>query len=188
VLAAVGIPAIGAPGFEAEDVIASLAKRATGRVEILSGDRDLFALVHDPDVTVLYPERRGEYSIIDEAEITRRYDIPGRVYGDYAILRGDPSDGLPGLPGVGAKTAATMLQRHGSIEGVLWDGKITKADADYIKRAMAVVLPVETIPLDLPDPLLPRAPANAKRTEELKKQYGLGGALDRLLKALASQS
>ena len=131
VLAAAGIPAVGAPGFEAEDVIASLVKRVSGRIEILSGDRDLFALVHDPDVMVLYPERRGEISVIDEAEITRRYEIRGRLYGDFAILRGDPSDGLPGLPGVGAKKAAALAR--------------------------------------------------------LKRDYGLGGAVDRLLRAMEGQ-
>jgi 5'-3' exonuclease len=189
VLAAIGIPALGAEGFEAEDVIATLVKRVGvgPRIEIISGDRDLFALVRDPDVAVLYPERRGEVSVIDEAEITRRYEIPGRAYGDFAILRGDPSDGLPGLPGVGAKKAALMLQRHGSIEGVLWDGNITKEDADYIKRAMAVVLPVQTIPLDVPEAIVPRAPSNPAGLARLKKAYGLGGSVERLLRALESQ-
>ncbi len=190
VLAAVGIPAIGAEGFEAEDVIATIVKKVGvgPRIEILSGDRDLFALVRDPDVVVLYPERRGEFSIIDEAEITRRYDIPGRLYGDFAILRGDPSDGLPGLPGVGAKKAAAMLHRHSSIEAVLWDGNITKEDAVYIKKAMSVVLPVETIKLDVPDARVPTAPNDPAALARLKKDYGLGGAVERLLKALEGQS
>jgi 5'-3' exonuclease len=186
VLAAVGIPALGAPGFEAEDVIASLAKRVSGRIEILSGDRDLFALVHDPDVVVLYPERRGEISVIDEAEVTRRYDIPGRVYGDFAILRGDPSDGLPGIPGIGAKKAAALLQRHGSIEGVLWDGNITTDDAAYIKMAMAVIPPVETIDLEVPDATVPTTPHDPGALARLKRDYGLGGAVDRLLRVMES--
>jgi 5'-3' exonuclease len=189
VLAAVGIPALGAKGFEAEDVIATVVKKVGWgpSIEILSGDRDLFALVRDPNVVVLYPERRGEFSIIDESEITRRYDIPGRLYGDFAILRGDPSDGLPGLPGVGAKKAAAMLRRHGSIEGVLWDGNITKEDASYIKKAISVVAPVETIPLELPDATVPAEPAHPAMLARLKQDYGLGGAVDRLLKAMAGQ-
>jgi 5'-3' exonuclease len=186
VLAAFSIPAVGAAGYEAEDVIASLIGFAEGRVEILSGDRDLFALVRDPDVVVLYPKARGELWVVDEAQIEAKYNIPGRAYGDFAILRGDPSDGLPGLPNVGEKTAAAMIRRHGSIEGVLWDGKITEADADYIKRAARVVLPVSTIPLVRPDGRLRKEPENLEAIETLKMKYGLGGAVDRLLRALAA--
>src|SRR5689334_5449989 len=110
VLAALGIAVVGAEGFEAEDVIATLAARAAGPVEIVSGDRDLFALVRDPDVRVLYPVTGVTKLLeVDEAEITRRYAIPGRAYGDFALLRGDPSDGLPGVPGIGEKTAAKLV-------------------------------------------------------------------------------
>ncbi|HET9102704.1 MAG TPA: hypothetical protein VFN55_05070 [Solirubrobacteraceae bacterium] len=94
-LAQIGIDVRRADEHEAEDVIATLARLVPGTVEIASGDRDLFALVQDPRVRVLYPERSG-LAVIDEAEITRRYAIPGRRYADFAILRGDPSDGLPG--------------------------------------------------------------------------------------------
>jgi 5'-3' exonuclease len=186
VLAAFGIPAVGAAGFEAEDVIASLLKFVEGRAEILSGDRDLFALVRDPDVVVLYPGTKGQVQVVDEAEIERKYEVPGRAYGDYAILRGDPSDGLPGLPNVGAKKAAAMIVRHGDIEGVLQDANISEADADYIRRAMKVVLPVTTIPLDLPDARLRREPRDPEAVAALKLKYGLGGAVDRLLGALAA--
>ena len=186
VLRAFGIPAVGAAGYEAEDVIASLIPFAEGRVEILSGDRDLFSLVRDPDVVVLYPSGKGELLVVDEAEIQRKYGIPGRAYADFAVLRGDPSDGLPGLPGVGEKKAAAMIKRHGSIEGVLWDGNITVEDADYIRRAMAVVMPVATIPLKRPDARVRPEPADAARVEALKSEYGLGGAVDRLLRALAT--
>src|SRR5438094_6379711 len=117
VLGAIGVEVLGAAGYEAEDVIASVAARATGRVEIVSGDRDLFSLVRDPDVCVIYPEGKGVWRRVDEGDIAARYDIPGRAYADYAILRGDPSDGLPGLRGVGDTTAADLLGRYGSIEG-----------------------------------------------------------------------
>ena len=110
----IGIDVVGVADYEAEDVIATLTRLAAGAVEIASGDRDLFALVEDPRVRVLYPERSG-LAVIDETEITRRYAIPGRRYADFAILRGDPSDGLPGLKGVGAVTAAAMIRRHGDI-------------------------------------------------------------------------
>lgn len=188
VLGAFGIPAVGAAGYEAEDVIASLLKFAEGRAEILSGDRDLFALVRDPDVMVLYPETKGQVLLVDEAEIERKYGIPGRAYGDYAILRGDPSDGLPGLPNVGAKKAAALIERHGNIEGVLNGANISEADADYIQRAMKVVLPVATIPLGRPDARLRAGPKDAVAVEALKLKYGLGGAIDRLLGALAAIS
>ena len=124
----VGIDVIGVADYEAEDVIATLTRLAPGTVEIASGDRDLFALVQDPRVCVLYPERSG-LAVIDESEITRRYAIPGRRYADFAILRGDPSDGLPGLKGVGAVTAAAMIRRHGDIEGVLRDRPLRHSGA-----------------------------------------------------------
>src|SRR2546428_8683696 len=120
VLGAIGIAVVGAEGFEAEDVIATLAARARGPVEIVSGDRDLFALVRDPEVRVLYPLVGVTKLLqVDEAEITRRYGIPGRAYGDFALLRGDPSDGLPGVPGIGEKTAARLIAAHGSLANVL---------------------------------------------------------------------
>jgi 5'-3' exonuclease len=184
VLAAFGIAVVGAAGFEAEDVIASLVQFAEGRVEILSGDRDLFALVRDPDVVVLYPQSRGEVQVVDEAEIERKYGIPGRSYVDFAILRGDPSDGLPGLPNVGEKKAAALIHRHGSIEGVLWEGNLTEADVDYVQRAIKVVPPVATIPLERPEGRLRNDAADATRVAVLKKHYGLGGAVDRLLRAI----
>ncbi|MEA2684351.1 MAG: hypothetical protein QOK05_2679 [Chloroflexota bacterium] len=185
VLAAIGISRIGVPGFEAEDVIASLLAHAGGRVDIISGDRDLFALVRDPDIRVLYPKGGGVLEVVDEAEITRKYGVPGRAYGDFAILRGDPSDGLPGLPGVGAKKAADLVNRHGGIEGLLRDGRLTDADRDYLTRAAKVVLPVTTIPLDPPLAAVPRTPADPAALEALKKAHGLGGAVDRLTRVMA---
>src|SRR6266404_5818186 len=155
VLGALGIAVIGAEGFEAEDVIATLAARAREPVEIVSGDRDLFALVRDPDVRVLYPLVGVTKLLqVDEAEITRRYGIPGRAYGDFAILRGDPSDGLPGVPGIGEKTASKLIAEHGSIETLLASPSVPPSVArrldaarDYLAAAMRVVLPVIDVPL-----------------------------------------
>lgn len=185
VLEAIGISRIGVPGYEAEDVIASLLQHAHGRVDIVSGDRDLFALVKDPDVRVLYPGGAGRLEVIDEAEISRRYGIPGRAYSDFAILRGDPSDGLPGLPGVGAKKAADLVRRHGGLEGLLRDGRLSDADRDYLARAMRVVLPVTTIPLPAPHAAVPTVPRDPHRLLALQREHGLGGAVDRLLRVLA---
>jgi 5'-3' exonuclease len=185
VLEAIGLARVGVPGFEAEDVIASMLAHASGRVDIVSGDRDLFALVRDPDIRVLYPKGAGVLEVVDEAEIERKYGIPGRAYGAFAILRGDPSDGLPGLPGVGAKKAADLVRKHGDLEGLLKNGRLGDADRDYLQRAMKVVLPVMDIPLDPPDTRVPRQPADPARLEALKRQYGLGGAVDRLVHVLA---
>src|SRR5262249_38592924 len=112
-LSAPGIAVVGARGFEGWDVVATPPAPAPPPVEIASGDRDLFALVRDPDVKVLYPLRGVSTLLeVDEAEIVRRYGIPGRTYGDFALLRGDPSDGLPGVPGIGEKTAAALIARY----------------------------------------------------------------------------
>src|ERR1700727_277328 len=145
----IGIDVVGVADHEAEDVIATLARLAPGTVEIASGDRDLFALVEDPRVRVLYPEKSG-LTVIDEAEITRRYEIPGRRYADFAVLRGDPSDGLPGLKGVGAVTAAAMIRRHGDIAGVLQQHTLRPADREYLQAAITVVQPVDDLPIALP--------------------------------------
>jgi len=184
VLAAIGLDVIGVPGYEAEDVIATLAARAAGTVEIASGDRDLFALVEDPRVRVLYPEKSG-LSLIDESEITRRYEIPGRRYGDFAILRGDPSDGLPGLRGVGAVTAAAMIRRHGDIAGVLRERDLREADRDYLERAARIVPPVATLDIELPDGRREHFPADSGAVEEFVKRYGIAESSERLLRALA---
>src|SRR4029453_10952889 len=91
-----------------------------GRCAIVSGDRDCFALVRDPQVVVLYPVKGVSTLVrVDEAEITRRYGIPGRPSPDFALLRGDPSDGLPGVRGIGEKTAAALIAKYGSLDAIL---------------------------------------------------------------------
>jgi 5'-3' exonuclease len=184
-LEAIGIDMVGAAEHEAEDVIASLARLAPGTVEIASGDRDLFALVEDPRVRILYPEKSG-LSVIDELEITRRYAIPGRRYADFAILRGDPSDGLPGLKGVGSVTAASMVRRYGDVAGVLRERALRDADRDYLARAMRVVPPVAALPIALPAGQREAYPANKEATRSLVAQLGLQEPYDRLLAALVS--
>src|SRR5258708_7924265 len=121
VLAAAGVAMASAKGFEADDVIGTLAARAEGPVEVVTGDRDLFQLVDDArKVSILYTARGiGRLQVIDEAAVTERYQIPGRGYAAFAALRGDPSDGLPGVPGVGEKSAAAMVRACGSIEAML---------------------------------------------------------------------
>ncbi len=184
VLAAAGVDFVGVPDHEAEDVIATWTARAEGgSVDIVSGDRDLFALVRDPGVRVLYPEKRG-LAAVDEAEVTRRYHVPGRRYADYAILRGDPSDGLPGLAGVGDKKAAELVVRYGGVDGLLASGRLGAADRDYIERARRVVPPVADLPIELPAGRRDRYPADPERVEALAERHGLRSPFERLLKAL----
>jgi 5'-3' exonuclease len=182
-LEAIGIDTVGATEHEAEDVIATLCRLAPGTLEIASGDRDLFALVEDPRVRILYPERGG-LSVIDEREVTRRYQIPGRRYADFAILRGDPSDGLPGLRGVGSVTAAGMIRRYGDLAGVLRERPLSDADRDYLLKAMRVVAPVADLPIALPAGRRDAYPANEAATQSLVAQHGLQESADRLLSAL----
>jgi 5'-3' exonuclease len=184
VLAAAGVEFVGVPEHEAEDVIASWTARIGDRtVDIVSGDRDLFALVRDPWVRVLYPERRG-LTAVDEGEVTRRYGVPGRRYADFAILRGDPSDGLPGLAGVGDKKAAELVSRYGGLDGLLASGRLGEADRDYVERARRVVPPVADLPIEPPEGRRERYPADPERVEALVERHGLRGPFERLLKAL----
>jgi 5'-3' exonuclease len=185
VLGAIGLEVMGAPGFEAEDVIASLLPKLRGRVEIVTGDRDLFALVRDPDVSVLYTQRGiGNLVVVDEAEIERRYEVPGRAYGEFAVLRGDPSDGLPGLPGVGPKTAAALLRRHGSLDALMRDGRLSPSARAYLEQARQVAVPVATAPLRAPRVGLPTTVAHPRRLAALNRDYGLASVTTRLLRAL----
>jgi 5'-3' exonuclease len=121
VLAAAGVTMAAADGYEADDVIGTLTARADGPVQVVTGDRDLFQLVDDArNVTILYTARGfSRLEMIDEAAVTQRYQIPGRSYAAFAALRGDPSDGLPGVPGVGEKTAAALVRAFGSVEAML---------------------------------------------------------------------
>jgi 5'-3' exonuclease len=182
-LEAAGVDAVGVPGYEAEDVIASLVAEIDGTVEIVSGDRDLFALVRGRDVVVLYPEKNG-LALVDEVEVERRYGIPGRAYSDFAVLRGDPSDGLPGVAGVGPKKAADLLRRHGSVAGMLEAGLFGSRERDYLARAAQVVPPVET--LDIPPPKGRRSsyPADPALFDAIVNALGLQSSAQRLLQAL----
>jgi DNA polymerase-1 len=122
VLAALGIQTVEASGWEADDLIATAAERlveAGHRVVIVTGDRDAYQLVRDPHVMVLY-NRRGvsDYALYDEAGIEERTGVPPSLYPQYAALRGDPSDNLPGVPGVGEKTAAKLIVNYGGLDGI----------------------------------------------------------------------
>ena len=122
VLSALGITSIECVGFEADDIIATVADRAVEggfRVIIVTGDRDSYQLVRDPGVRVLY-NKRGvtDYALYDEAGILEKTGVRPDQYPAYAALRGDPSDNLPGVPGVGEKTAAKLIAQYGSLDGI----------------------------------------------------------------------
>jgi 5'-3' exonuclease len=182
-LSAVGVDAVGVPDYEAEDVIASLVAKVKSPVEILSGDRDLFSLIRDREIVVLYPEKTG-LSVIDEAEVGRRYSIPGRAYADFAILRGDPSDGLPGVAGIGPKKAADLVKRYGSVQGMLDAGIFRAADADYLAKAQRVVPPVADLAVQVPAGRREHYPEQPELVAEIGRQYGVASSFERLIKAL----
>ncbi|MBZ5733982.1 5'-3' exonuclease [Nocardioides sp. TRM66260-LWL] len=120
VLDALGIAVVGAPEAEADDVIGTLATGAGMPVDVVTGDRDLFQLVDDAaGVRVLYTAKGvGRHERVDEAWVLERYGVRASQYADFATLRGDTSDGLPGVSGVGEKTAATLLGRFGDLAGI----------------------------------------------------------------------
>jgi 5'-3' exonuclease len=199
VLRAAGVAVAGQPGFEADDVMATLAARSDGPVDVVTGDRDLFQLVDDARaVRVIYTVRGLQnMDVIDEAAVAAKYDIPGRAYADFAALRGDPSDGLPGVPGVGEKTAAALIQAFGSIEGITTAldaghggfprgsrDKLEKA-RDYLDIALSVVKVVDDVPVPEVDGTLPAAPADPDRLKELGERWGLGSSLGRFASAVA---
>jgi 5'-3' exonuclease len=201
VLAAAGIDRVGAPGYEADDVIGTLATRARGPVDVVTGDRDLFQLVDDArGVRVLYTARGiADIELVDEAGVTAKYGIPGRAYADFAVLRGDPSDGLPGVAGVGAKTAAALINEFGDLAGiraavartVVPKPPLTAAVLKKMHAASAyldaapVVVAVECA-IDLPpiEGTLPRSPADPDALTGLAAAHGLESSLRRLGAAL----
>jgi DNA polymerase-1 len=161
VMDALGIPVVEAPGYEADDVLATLATEARDRqcdVVVVTGDRDSFQLIEDPHVRVLY-NRRGvsDYSLYDETGIVERTGVPPSKYVLLAALRGDPSDNLPGVPGVGEKTAAKLLLKYGDLDGIFahLDEQSPKlaenlAAHEDLARSNAAVIPlVRDVPLDV---------------------------------------
>ncbi|MBA3742125.1 5'-3' exonuclease H3TH domain-containing protein [Sporichthya sp.] len=199
VLDALGIVHLGIDGHEADDVIGTLATRADGSVDVVTGDRDLFQLVDDERrVRVLYIAKGiRNLEIVDEAAVTRKYGIPGRSYATFAGLRGDPSDGLPGVPGVGDKTAAALVSAHGDLPAILAAAedpasgmspavrrKLREATA-YLAVAPQVVQVVCDLPVPDFDCSLPAVPKDPEALLALADRWGLESPLNRLLNALA---
>ncbi|MFI6908633.1 5'-3' exonuclease H3TH domain-containing protein [Nonomuraea sp. NPDC050394] len=200
VLDAVGIARLESPGYEADDVIGTLTHAAGGgAVDVVTGDRDLFQLVDDSrPVRILYTARGiRNLQVVDEAFVTAKYGIPGRSYADFATLRGDPSDGLPGVSGVGEKTAAALITRFGSLDALLTAldegategfpaGARTKLAAarDYLRVAPAVVEVASDARLPATDLTLPTKPRDPEALVQLADRYDLDSPLNRLLDTL----
>jgi 5'-3' exonuclease len=205
ILDAFGIATGGAPGFEADDVLGTLAAaERRDPVIVVSGDRDLLQVVTEQpvEVRVLYLGRGlVRATLFGPAEVADRYGLPrnraGAAYAELALLRGDPSDGLPGVSGIGEKTAARLLAQHGSLAAILAaledpESPVPKgiraklqAAAEYLEAAGPVVRVVTDAPVALStSDELPREPADPARIAELAAQLGVGSPILRLRKAL----
>jgi 5'-3' exonuclease len=200
-LAAFGIPAIGAKGYEADDVLGTLATVEPGPVEVVSGDRDLFQLIDDAKpVRLLYCGRGvANLDVCDNAFVEAKYGVPATAYADFAALRGDPSDGLPGVPGVGEKTAARLIARYGSLAAIIAalddpsagfaPGLKTKllSATEYLAAAPKVVEVARDVTLPVVDG---RLPLNGPRDEDglldLAQRHNLASSTRRLVEAIAS--
>ncbi|MEU6825119.1 5'-3' exonuclease [Streptomyces atriruber] len=200
VLDALGIARVGVEAYEADDVIGTFAGRATGPVDIVTGDRDLYQLVDDArGIRVLYPLKGvGTLQMTDEAWLREKYGVDGPGYVDLALLRGDPSDGLPGVPGIGEKTAAKLLDAFGDLAGIMAavddpKSKLTPSQRRrldesraYVAVAPKVVRVAGDVPLPDVDLALPHEPRDPATLDELAARWGLGGSLQRLLSTLHS--
>jgi 5'-3' exonuclease len=198
VLAAFGLPVVGADGYEADDVIGTLATTAEMPVDIVTGDRDLFQLVDDErEVRVLYVARGvSRHERVTNAWVRDKYGIDAAQYADFATLRGDASDGLPGVAGVGEKTAATLLRRFRTIEDLLAAvedpasdlapgprGKLRDAAA-YLEVAPTVVRVACDLDLGSPDLELPASPRSPDDVVALAERWALESPATRLTEAL----
>jgi 5'-3' exonuclease len=207
VLAAAGLATAGAEGYEADDVIGTLcAEEKADPVAVVSGDRDLMQVVRDAPtpVRLIYVGRGlAKAETMGPPEVAAKYGVPaaraGAAYAEMAMLRGDPSDGLPGVPGIGAKTAATLVGRFASwteLRAAVADRSDTRLSPPVRSKLaaaapyLAVVEPVVRVALDAPvrvdgPDAVPSAPADPDRLHELAERWALGGTVERLVAALA---
>lgn len=201
VLRAFGIARVGSAGFEADDVIAQFAREHDGPVDIVTGDRDLFQLVEPVRPTrVIYPARGfANLEEVDDAWLLRKYRVTGAQYADFSLMRGDSSDGLPGVRGVGEKTAASLMQAYETISEILSAAEdpgsgMTSAlrrkmldSRDYLSRADPVVRLNHAVPVPEFDPTLPYSPVDAEGIQRLAEVQNLNSPVARLTAALRSR-
>lgn len=201
VLRAVGLAMAGAAGCEADDVIAAIvAAEPDTAIEIVSGDRDLYQLVRGgpaPVVVRYIGAGLAKMNVMDEAALIDRYGVDGPGYAAMAALRGDPSDGLPGVPGIGERTAARLVAQFGDLDAVVSAAQdpgsamtartraAIIAATDYLAAAGPVVRAWAQAPVQyLGDPgPLPRQAASTAALERLIREHGIGRSVERLLGA-----
>jgi 5'-3' exonuclease len=193
-----GIPVVGVDDYEADDVMATYAEVEPGPIRIVTGDRDLFQMVDDKrDIKVVYLAKGiSQHDLVDIKYVADKYAIPGDRYDLFAMFRGDPSDGLPGVKGIGEKGAAVIANNFATVEDVLaaaHEGhsslpsalaKKIIAGADYLSIAPKLVRVARDAPLPKVDLAMPKAPADLSKLYQIKDQYGLGASIDRLIAAL----
>jgi 5'-3' exonuclease len=202
-LGQLGIPVIGAADHEADDVIGTLASRSRMPVDVVTGDRDLFQLVDDAhDVRVIYTGRgMSNLEVLTDSALVTKYGVTPQQYADFAVLRGDASDGLPGVAGVGEKTGVSLLKSFGSLAGIIQaagdaDSAMSKAvrarilaAEDYLAVAPKVVAVVRDLDLgDYNSHIGPVSPDRAAALQELDRTWGLGSSLKRAQDALHAAS
>ena len=198
VLDAFGIPIVGADDFEADDVIATYSKLANGPIRIVSGDRDLFQLVdRSRDVKVVYLAKGiANHDLVDEQWIASKYGIPGDRYALFAMIRGDTSDGLPGIVGIGEKGAAEIANSFSSVAEILsalgqensklslkHEKKILESK-EYAQIMEKLVMCAIDVPVPLELPAITDFQIQREVISDLQKKYGLGTSIDRMLDAL----
>ena len=197
-LEAFGIPLVGVDDYEADDVMASFAVREKGPIKIVTGDRDLFQLVDDArKVSVVYLAKGiANHDHVDLKWIAQKYDIPGERYALFAMIRGDASDGLPGIRGIGEKGAAIIAKQFTALEDVVLAAKaqderlttnLRKKILDsqaYAKIAPKLVHCALDVPLPKMDLAMPKRPDRLDEIYQYQKDYGLGASVDRLIAAL----
>jgi 5'-3' exonuclease len=197
-LDAFGIPMLGVDDYEADDVMATFAVREKGPIRVVTGDRDLFQLVDDKrDVKVVYLAKGiSQHDLVDIAWVSEKYGIPGDRYALFAMFRGDPSDGLPGVRGIGEKGAALIASNFASVEQALAAAhaehevlpkSLAKKIIDgteYLKIAPTLVNCARDVAIPKMDISLPQKPADLSEIYSMKDEYGLGASVDRLISAL----
>jgi 5'-3' exonuclease len=195
---AFGIPMVGVDDYEADDVMATFATKEKGPIRVVTGDRDLFQLVDDKrDVKVVYLARGiSNHDLVDINWVGQKYGIPGDRYALFAMFRGDPSDGLPGVKGIGEKGAALIANNFASVEEAITGAKrghdsLSPSLArkivdgvDYLKIAPTLVNCARDVALPAMALDLPKKPADLSAIYAMKEEYGLGASVDRLIAAL----
>ena len=197
-LDAFGIPMVGVDDYEADDVMATFAVREKGPIRIVTGDRDLFQLVDDRrDVKVVYLAKGiSQHDLVDISWVANKYGIPGDRYALFAMFRGDPSDGLPGVKGIGEKGAALIANNFASVDDALagakaghevLSGSLAKKiveGADYLRIAPTLVNCARDVAIPSMKIEMPTKPEDLSEIYAIKDKYGLGASVDRLISAL----